>query len=105
MPGDAPFSRLGASIRRKNACATRGVSRTSNWPAATCAHALRSLHRHPGYSAAAVLSLALGIGTNTAVFSLLDALVLRPLPYPEAERLVHLYQARVVGGRFSMGSV
>jgi putative ABC transport system permease protein len=69
------------------------------------AHAQRSLRRHPGYTAAAVLSLALGIGANTAVFSLLDALVLRPLPYPDPDRLVNIYQARLYGGRFSMGSV
>ena len=69
------------------------------------AHALRSLRRHPGYTAAAVVSLALGIGANTAVFTLVDALVLRPLPYPEADRLVHIYQARLFGGRFLTGAV
>ena len=69
------------------------------------AHAWRALRRHPGYAAVAVLSLALGIGANTAVFSLLDALVLRPLPYPEADRLVHVYNSIQVGGRFRMGAV
>ncbi len=69
------------------------------------AHALRSLCRRPAYTAAAVLSLALGIGANTAVFSLLDALVLHPLPYPEADRLMHVYQSRQFGGRFRMGAV
>jgi putative ABC transport system permease protein len=69
------------------------------------AHAVRSLRRRPGYTAAAVISLALGIGANTAVFSLVDALVLRPLPYPEADRLVHIYQARLFGGRFLTGAV
>jgi putative ABC transport system permease protein len=69
------------------------------------AHAWGALRRRPGYTAAAILSLALGIGANTAVFSLLDALVLRPLPYPEADRLVHVYQSRRLGGRFMMGSV
>ena len=65
--------------------------------------AARTLRRHPGYTAAAVLSLALGIGANTAVFSLLDAFVLQPLPYPEPDRLVRVYEAGRLGGRFSMG--
>ena len=68
-------------------------------------HAWRSLRRHPGFTAAAVLSLALGIGANTAVFSLLDALVLRPLPYPDPDRLVHIYEAGLSAGRFRWGSV
>lgn len=50
-------------------------------------YAARSLLRNPAYSLAAILALALGMGANTAIFSLLNAVVLRPLPYPEAERL------------------
>jgi tetratricopeptide (TPR) repeat protein len=67
------------------------------------AHAARTLCRHPGYTIVAVLSLALGIGANTAVFSLIDAYVLRPLPYPEPERLVRIYMAGRLGGRFTWG--
>jgi putative ABC transport system permease protein len=69
------------------------------------AHAVRTLRRHPGYTAAAALSLALGIGANTAVFSLIDAYVLRPLPYPEPERLVRVHEAGRLGGRFRTGAV
>ncbi len=69
------------------------------------AHAVGTLRRHPGYTAAAVLSLALGIGANTAVFSLIDAYVLRPLPYPEPERLVRIYEAGRLGGRVRYGAV
>jgi len=69
------------------------------------AHAARTLRRHPGYTVAAVLSLALGIGANTAIFSLIDAYVLRPLPYPEPERLVRIYEAGRIGGLVQHGAV
>jgi len=51
----------------------------------------RLLHRNPGFTAVAVLTLALGIGGNVAVFSLLDAVMLRPLPYSHSERLFMLF--------------
>ena len=54
-------------------------------------YAVRSLTRRPGLTGAAVLTLALGIGSVTAVFSLVNGLLLRPLPYPDADRLVHVW--------------
>ena len=52
--------------------------------------AARSLLKRPGFSVVAVLTLALGIGASTALFSVLDAVLLRPLPYPNQERIVEL---------------
>lgn len=52
--------------------------------------AARTLLRAPGFSFVTIITLALGIGAATAIFALLDAVVLRPLPYPNAERLVEL---------------
>jgi predicted permease len=52
--------------------------------------ALRQLHKNPGFALAVTLTLALGVGVNTAVFSLLNGFLLRPLPYPEPDRIAVL---------------
>jgi putative ABC transport system permease protein len=66
-------------------------------------HAVRTLRHQSGFSIVAIATLALGIGLNTSMFSFLNALLLRPLPFPKADELVRLYRATPHDryGRFS----
>src|SRR5882724_7881207 len=63
-------------------------------------YAFRQLLKNSGFTAVAVLTLALGIGANTAIFSFVNAILLRPLPYKDAERLVIIYENYPANGWF-----
>ncbi|HEX6134745.1 MAG TPA: ABC transporter permease [Longimicrobiales bacterium] len=62
-------------------------------------YAVRALRRNPGFAAAVVGVLAVGIGANAAVFGVTDAVLLRPLPFSQAERLVHVWPERFLAQR------
>jgi predicted permease len=75
-------------------------------------YALRTMTRNPGFAAIAVITIALGVGVNSGIFSLLNAVALRPLPVPDAGKIVSIYQIlhgkdvpRGVHGEGSMVSV
>jgi predicted permease len=67
-------------------------------------YAVRWLRRSPGFAAVAVLSLGLGIGVNTAMFSLVDAILLRPLPVEDPGTLVDVFTSSVDGDRYATSS-
>ena len=62
-------------------------------------YGLRTLARTPGFAAVAILTLALGIGANTAIFSFVDGILLKPLPYKDADRIVRVLEKPPRGDR------
>jgi len=83
---------LGAIEGLKESCREerRGFGVEAAW--SNVRYGLRMMRRNPGFTAVVVLTLALGIGANSAVFSALDAVLLRPLPFPDGDQLMRLSQ-------------
>jgi putative ABC transport system permease protein len=63
-------------------------------------YAIRGLYKSPAFALTAVLSLALGIGANTAIFTVVDGVLLKPLPFPQPDRLVQVWESKPAAGYF-----
>jgi putative ABC transport system permease protein len=94
---------MGSMISAKEEIRSYGWENIVDTFFADIRYGLRQLLRHPGFTAITVLTLALGIGANTAVFSVVNSVLLKPLPYPKSEELVSLHQeAPGAAGLFSV---
>ena len=97
--------RFGSPLAQRDRTRDVDISQVIDVTLRNIRYALRAMRRTPGFTAAVVLTLALGIGANSAVFSAIDAVLLRPLPYPDADRLVELKQVHERSGESRVAPV
>src|SRR5712691_1456967 len=89
---------MGGIDQRKEECRdARGLALVDSFRQ-DVTYALRALRKSPGFSTVAILSLAIGIGANTTIFTFVSAVLLKPLPYPGSDRLVVLHERKLDSG-------
>src|SRR5690606_15836619 len=90
-------------VEKAGSGSIRSVRTRATFPeAVSMRYAIRSLLKAPGFSLLVVLTLALGVGANTAIFSVVRGVLLRPLPHGEGERLMYVQQSAASAGQHDL---